>query len=1350
MWAGAEAALIGQKIASRYVLERLAGSGGMGSVYRARDEESGQPVAVKLLHSLAGSPGELARFQREAVLLSQLRHPGIVSYIAHGLAFEREPYLVMEWLDGEELGHRLGRAAITATESLRLIQPIVSALAFLHGQGLIHRDLKPANIFLRQGVLEQPVLLDFGLARALDGKGLTQTGALLGTPDYMAPELVRGETDLSSAVDVFALGSILHECLVGQPPFAAEHLAATLSKILAEPAPSLSAQLPGVPAPLGDLLLHMLAKAAAERPTMAEVGQRLAEVAAAGLGAWGERARGGQRRGRRTMLQSELTLVSIILAREPIDTAAWLTQETTWSATAAEDGRLVAARLSREVGEIFSSQRARLELLPDGSLIAALPHGATAATDRVAQALRCASALKARLPRLRVALSTGRADLGGALPVGEALDQATALLDRPPQPNEPAVLIDELSDGLLDARGGDTPSSPSSPRPEGTRELLGIRTPIVGREVELATLSAALSASFSEDEPGARVALVIAPPGCGKSRLRQELVRRALARKDAVAVLSTVGDPSASGCAYALLATVLRRQCGLDVSAPVSQQQQALVAYMARTHPQAQSELHVEFLAELCAIPFLPAPAAAGPAAASSDPLSPAGNVVEDAAYPRLRSARQSPSLMADQIAAAFTTWIRLECQRQPVLLVVEDLHAADVASVRLLEGLVPALRDQPLFLLALARPELEGQFPELFSTGRLRISLLPLQPRALLKLVHAVLGADIAPAISARLVEQSAGNPLFLEELIRAQASGRGEGAPPTLLAMLQQRLGRLDGAQRFVLRLASVFGGNFDARGLQALAADSLPAHEIPLYLQQLAEADFLTAGPSRGGEPEYSFRHALMRDAAYGLLTATDRATAHRLAAAYLATTGRTHPRVIAEHFRVAEARAEALPYYLTAAAQAYQQDDTPEAERCALHAVDCGAAGAELGMLRAIQTLAHVHRLELPPAERLGEAALGLLPAGSLWWCRAAGLLCLFYGQTQRLGPALALVQTLLQAEPTPEAQTAYCESLSKILSALSQFALRSLAERVQARLAQLSDRLPMDALALGWVHLAQSDYLRNLAPSPFVQRQHLLTASHHAQAAGAATTWIVVQDELALVYSELGDRETALSTGRASLQRARELRLAYAINHASLHLATVLLSPRPQPSPEDAVDRRTAISLAEAVLATPGTTPGFRGWARGLLAQAQLVHDPQAAYELAQSACELSSHAPLRRLLFSALAIEALLAQSQSPGSVPAGAVSAADGLQQALTRIGGAAYATIPVERALALVHAARGDQAAARACLERAAAELRRRIAQIPEPAFKESLRLRSPDALLLQATAIALSQAPVSLEVA
>ena len=106
-------------------------------------------------------------------------------------------------------------------------------------------------------------------------------------------------------------------------------------------------------------------------------------------------------------------------------------------------------------------------------------------------------------------------------------------------------------------------------------------------------------------------------------------------------------------------------------------------------------------------------------------------------------------------------------------------------------------------------------------------------------------------------------------------------------------------------------------------------------------------------------------------------------------------------------------------------------------------------------------------------------------------------------------------------PTPEAQTAYCESLSKILSALSQFALRSLAEQVQARLAQLSDRLPMDALAPGWVHLAQSDYLRNLAPSPFVQRQHLLTASHHAQAAGAATTWIVVRDELALVYSELG-------------------------------------------------------------------------------------------------------------------------------------------------------------------------------------------------------------------------------------
>ena len=195
----------------------------------------------------------------------------------------------------------------------------------------------------------------------------------------------------------------------------------------------------------------------------------------------------------------------------------------------------------------------------------------------------------------------------------------------------------------------------------------------------------------------------------------------------------------------------------------------------------------------------------------------------------------------------------------------------------------------------------------------------------------------------------------------------------------------------------------------------------------------------------------------------------------------------------------------------------------------------------------------------------------------------------------------------------------------------------------------------------------------------------------------------------------------------------------------------MLSPRPQPSPEDAVDRRTAISLARSGAGDAGDHAWFPWLGARALAQAQLVHDPQAAYELAQSACELSSHAPLRRLLFSALAIEALLAQSQSPGSVPTRCGERSRWTSASpLTRIGEPPMPRFPSSEPWPWCTPRAGDQAAARACLERAAAELRRRIAQIPEPAFKESLRLRSPDALLLQATAIALSQAPVSLEVA
>jgi serine/threonine protein kinase len=133
-------------IAQRFCVLETAGSGGMGTVYRAEDLLTGATIALKLLHDTKLGSTAVERFHREAQVLSELRHPGIVSYVAHGITDEGRPYLAMEWLDGEDLGQRFARQGLTPQESLTLIRGAAQALAVAHRRGIVHRDLKPSKV----------------------------------------------------------------------------------------------------------------------------------------------------------------------------------------------------------------------------------------------------------------------------------------------------------------------------------------------------------------------------------------------------------------------------------------------------------------------------------------------------------------------------------------------------------------------------------------------------------------------------------------------------------------------------------------------------------------------------------------------------------------------------------------------------------------------------------------------------------------------------------------------------------------------------------------------------------------------------------------------------------------------------------------------------------------------------------------------------------------------------------------------------------------------------------------------------------------------------------------------------
>ena len=265
-------------IAGRYELRRRIAEGGMGSVYLARDTETEQDVAVKLIPRTATSTD---RFLRECEALAAMHHPRVVPYRAHGDAGEGFHYLVMDWLQGIDLAKRLERAPLTVEEAVRLVRHTGEALAHVHRSGVVHRDVKPGNLFLVQDDIETLTLIDFGLARGTDSAPVTQAGTLLGTPGYLAPEQVKDGFIPDARCDVFAAGCVAFECLAGASPFHGPTPMASIARLMLEDSPHVRTVRPDVPEALDELIAAMMRR---ERGGRLRDGQAiLAAMTSAGL-----------------------------------------------------------------------------------------------------------------------------------------------------------------------------------------------------------------------------------------------------------------------------------------------------------------------------------------------------------------------------------------------------------------------------------------------------------------------------------------------------------------------------------------------------------------------------------------------------------------------------------------------------------------------------------------------------------------------------------------------------------------------------------------------------------------------------------------------------------------------------------------------------------------------------------------------------------------------------------------------------------------------------------------------------------------------------------------------------------
>jgi tetratricopeptide (TPR) repeat protein len=890
------APLTPEPLAGRFVIEREVGRGGVGIVYRAIDEVTGAPVALKVIALPGVDAGEEARFRREGRVLAGLRHPGIVQVVAFGQLDDGQPYIAMEWLEGEDIAQRQRRSRLPLSQCISIAADVADALAAAHAAGIVHRDVKPSNVFLvgssPDGVsISRPPpssdrdpdrpysvkLVDFGVAAAEDAK-LTRTGAIVGTPAYMAPEQARGDGEVDARADLYALGATLFEMIAGRPPHVGPTPIAILARLVTTPAPQLSDLLPDVPLRLDVIVGRMLATAPAERPASArEVAHELREIheqLRTGYGA--VVPAGGTGSGGPMPTASSTT-----------DKSGGTRMVTTIVATRVPKGAVRARLLTH-----LRARGADATELGGDAIVCHLGVRKTVGDEAVT-----ALDLGMRVARINatVGVATGRTRIDRTRPTGEVVDRAAALARDAVRGQ---VLADttttELTRGRYELQlRGDGSAVVGTPLPG--RKDAGGGVPFVGREAELAQIVAAFERSVEDRTP--IVVTITGAPGMGKTRLRREALSRIASHASTPRVLSARSESFSKSHALGVVADVARGLTGVAKGAPLQEALDATDVLIATSEVPC-SQTSRELIARLVA----------------NEPL------------PELDDTRGA----RDGLWLVLTEMVLGISRQQPLAIVLEDVQWADAESLSWIDHLLARSAGSTVFVLAAARPAFWRESAARFE-GRdhVRIELRPLSRKQARAIATAVLGeratGEKGAAIVDSIASQSAGLPLFAEELARIAAAGRDAADAPTIEAAMQVHLDALDDFGRDAAAKLSVFGLTGWDVGLESIGVPHAPE-----VLRELAASEILfeQAHARFASTREFSFKHALMREVAYASLGEEQLHEYHRRAGLWLAKMGEDDA-IVARHLELGGDEIASAQYLEKAARRALAAHALPAA-------------------------------------------------------------------------------------------------------------------------------------------------------------------------------------------------------------------------------------------------------------------------------------------------------------------------------------------------------------------------------------------------------------------------------------